>query len=182
MSSTYYHTPRNVTQRPVDEDSISWFNDNQISAPDPIILNPTNPDLAGYFSTTRQELYRIAMRDSLVRVNSANQLWCTDFNFLNLTSIIGVELRLVTQRLARIQDYNISLLYQGQLIGENKSNDFAENIQLYGGPSDMWLSNLTSVEIQDPTFGVMIQVGPNKKYPHSDQGYINSVQLKVYFE
>lgn len=181
MSSTRYHSPNIISQVSTD-DSIPWSNTDQISASDKNILHPFDPDRAGFFSTTSTEIYRIAMRDRYVRANSANQLWCTDFNFSNLGIITGIELRLVTSRLARIQDYLISLIYNNQLIGENKANDFAENDQIYGSSTDLWNTSLTSDEIESSSFGVAIELGPNKRFPHSDIGYVNSVQLKIYFD
>lgn len=181
METTQYHSPTLITQISPSDESISWVNTDQIRSPDTTILYPTNSTQAGFFSTTTTEIYRVAMRDRIVRTNSVNQLWCTDFNFSNLSTVVGIELRLVTSRLARIQDYLISLIYNNQLVGDNKANDFAENDQIYGGEFDMWNSSLTTAEIESPSFGVAIGLGPHKKYPHSDIGYINSVQLKLYY-
>lgn len=181
MERTRYHSPTIITQVSASDEDISWINTNQISAADNTILNPNDPFNAGFFSTTSTEMYRIAMRDKYVRTNTSKQLWCTGFNFSNLGTVTGIELRLVTSRLARIQDYVISLIYNSELIGENRANDFAENDQLYGGTDDLWGTVLNSTEIESSTFGVMIELGPNKLYPHSDSGYINSVQLKIYF-
>lgn len=182
MNRTFYHPPQQITQISVEDQSLYWVNLDQISAVDQTILHPADSTRAGFFSTTNQEIYRIAMRDKKVRTNSVNQIKCTDFNFNNIGIVTGIELRLVTQRLSRIQDYVISLTYNNETIGENKSNDLAENDQIYGGPNDLWNTNLTASEIEDISFGVIIGLGPNKKIPHSDSGYINSVQLKIYFE
>lgn len=180
MNITRYHSPTTIVQYPINDESISWVNTNQISLPDKNILYSNDVNQNGFFSTTSIEIYRVAMRDQLVRTNSVNQIWCTNFNFSNLGNVCGIEMRLVTSRLARVQDYLISLTYNNEVIGDNLANDLAENDQLYGGENNLWGTTLTSQEIESSSFGVIVGLGPNKKVPHSDLGYINSVQLRIY--
>lgn len=180
--NTFFQSPSSIIQTSDDNQAVYWLNADQISTADSNILHPNDSTAAGFFSTTNQEIYRIAMRDSKVRTNSVNQIICTNFKFSNIGIVTGIELRLVAQRLARIQDYVISLTYRGDIIGENKANDFASNDQIYGSSTDMWGEVLSNNQIEDESFGVVIGLGPNKKTPHSDAGYINSVQLKVYFD
>lgn len=178
---TNYHSPSTITQVPLTDESTSWNHDTQITAGHGGIVAENNDNL-GYYSSTQANLYRIAMRDRMVRTNSANQVWCTNYRFSGIGVVTGIELLLVTQRKARIQDYVISLLYNNEIIGDNKFNDLAENEQIYGGDSDMWGTTLTAGQIESTSFGVVIGLGPNKNIPHRDSGFIDSVELKVYYE
>jgi hypothetical protein len=168
MTTTDFYFPQTIQQVSVVDNSLSWNDDFSLDSKD-------------NFNSTEDRLYRIPRTDRQVTVNYAKQLWCTNFNFANIGTIQGIELELRTQRLARIQDYVIQLTYDGELVGDNLYNDKAENYQLYGGSSVLWGRSWISAEAESSSFGVVIQLGPNKSIPHKDTGYIDSVALRIYY-
>lgn len=168
MPTTELKHPNTIQQVSTVDGDLSWTDDYSFSS-------------AENFNITTGELYRIAMRDKQVKVNYAKQLWCTNFNFSNIGTVVGIELELKTQRLARIQDYVIQLTYDGELVGDNLYNDRAENYQIYGSSTNLWGRTWTAEEIESASFGIVIQLGPHKSIPHSEIGYIDSVALKVHY-
>lgn len=168
MQNTNYRFPTIIEQVSTHEDDSSW-------------LLEENVERIDAFTTTANRMTTIAINDKRYASNHAKQIWCTNFGFTNITNVTGIELRLVTQRLARIQDYVISLLYNGEIIGDNKAMEHAENFQVYGDSNDLWDTVLTDAQVMDPSFGVVVELGPNKRIPHSDIGYIESIEMKVYY-
>jgi|688.fasta_scaffold398757_2 hypothetical protein len=162
-------TPTEISQVVTADDNVNWTNLEAIKRPD------------GY-ALTDKELYYISGVTNVSYRNSAAQVWVTDFKFENLGTILGIEVQLVTQRLSRIQDKLISLCYQGQIIGDNKFNLKAENDQTYGGNNDLWGRSWTVEEIQDPSFGVVIELQPHLNYPHSELGLIDFIAIKIYHD
>lgn len=162
-------TPTEISQVVTADDNVNWTNLEAIKRPD------------GY-ALTDKELYYISGVTNVSYRNSAAQIWVTDFKFENLGTILGIEVQLVTQRLSRIQDKLISLCYQGQIIGDNKFNLKAENDQTYGGNNDLWGRSWTVEEIQDPSFGVVIELQPHLNYPHSELGLIDFIAIKIYHD
>jgi hypothetical protein len=93
----------------------------------------------------------------------------------------GIELRLVTQRLARIQDKTIQLWDGSKQIGENKQNLLAENDQLYGGEQDRWgLESQYAIPLTSSDFGVVIDLQPHTEIPCSDTVYIKTLSIRIY--
>jgi hypothetical protein len=43
----------------------------------------------------------------------------------------------------------------------------------------MWGTELTSEQLADPTFGIVISFKSNVIYPHTDLAYVNQVALRV---
>lgn len=162
-------TPTIITQVSTSEDDVTWTNLDAIKRPDG-------------FAVTSAELFYISGVTNISFRNSVAQVWATNFNFENLGTIIGIEVQVVTQRLSRIQDKTISLCYNGTLIGENKSNLRAENDQTYGGNNDLWDREWTAEEIQDNSFGLVVELQPHLNYPHSELGLIDSIAIKVYHD
>jgi len=167
MSVTKFYSPKTILQVSNQDNDISWINNFSLGQIDS-------------FNITEKPFYRIARRDNLGGVNSSTQLWCTNFQIPLLENITGIELKLVTQRLARIQDYVIQLTYDNELIGKNLYNDLAEDLQIYGGSNNVWESNISPQQLSGQSFGIVIELGPNKKTPHKDQGYIDFVGIRVY--
>ena len=169
MQTTNHRFPTVINQVSAYDESVSWDDVNEVRS-------------ETVFSQTGLRLYNMPLRDALFRGTMANQLWCTGFGFTNVGTVVGIELRLITQRLARIQDYTIQLILNGELVGENRANYMAENDQLYGGVNDMWGTVMTGADIMDASFGVMVELGHNRNIPHADTGYIDAIELKVHFE
>lgn len=162
-------TPSIIEQVTTEVDNVNWTNLDAIKRPDG-------------FALTDKDLYYISGVTNVSYRNSAAQVWVTNFNFENLGTIVGIEVQLVTQRLSRIQDKIISLCYQGQIVGENKFNLNAENDQMYGSNIELWGRTWTSEEIEDPTFGVVIELQPHLHYPHSEPGLIDFIAIKIYHQ
>lgn len=110
----------------------------------------------------------------------SNSLLFTGFGMPSVIPL-GIEVRLVTQRLARIQDKVIQLWDGTQTIGENKQNLQAENDQTYGGDFDRWgLKTDYAIPASSPDFGVVIDLQPHTEIPCSDTVYIRSVTMRLY--
>jgi hypothetical protein len=93
---------------------------------------------------------------------------------------LGIQVRLVTQRLARIQDKVIQLWDGERTIGENRQNLQAENDQLYGGDFDRWgLKSDYGIPTDSSDFGVVIDLQPHTEIPCSDTVYIRSVTMRL---
>jgi hypothetical protein len=116
-----------------------------------------------------------------------------------LTQVAGIELALNVQRAGRIQDLKIKLVLNGVEIanGNNlastinpvQSNMYTGdnstvsiplgNYNIYGGSLSTWGVNLTSAQIADPTFGVVVSFHSNQIYPHTDLVYLSQAALRV---
>ena len=116
-------------------------------------------------------------------------LICTNFQMENLPDVItGLELKIIAQRNGRIADEIIQLTYQGQPIGKNNFVYLTDseghikitNETLYGGPEDLWETNLTPEMLMDPSFGVILKFQSHPYYPHSVGMILDSVSLTVY--
>jgi len=113
-------------------------------------------------------------------------------------TILGVELQLGIQRVARIEDLVIQLTLNGELIGDNLAStvnpvqsdmytgDFTTPLDpvgdshIYGGTTDLWgTAGLTTANIADPTFGVVVSFKSNPIYPHRDLAYLSQVALRI---
>ena len=113
-------------------------------------------------------------------------------------TILGIEFQLGMQRASRIEDLIIQLTLNGELIGNNYAStvnpvqsdmytgDFTTpltpvgDLNIYGGSTDLWgTTNLTSANIADPTFGIVISFRSNIIYPHRDICYVNQASLRI---
>jgi len=133
-------------------------------------------------------------------LSKTNQLWLTGFNFTSTGTLAGIELQLGVQRAARIEDYIIQLTLNGELIGDNlastvnpvESNMYTGeymaspmppqpvgDFHVYGASDNLWGTELSSTDIQDPTFGIVISFKSNEIYPHTDLCYVNQVALRA---
>jgi len=126
--------------------------------------------------------------------SKTNQIWMTDYQIPLLSeTIVGIELRVNIKRSARIQDLTIQLTLNGNLIGLNYGVDmttqyaYQHNLpvigdyNVYGGPTDMWGTTLTTTDITDPTFGAVVAFQSNETLPHRDLAYINQLALRIHF-
>jgi hypothetical protein len=127
-----------------------------------------------------------------------SQLWTTNYGFTDtLQTVTGIELAVNVQRLARIQDSVIQLTLNGEIIGDNlastinpvQSDTYTSELleplhplgdfNIYGGPTNMWGTELTSADVADATFGVVISFKSNIIIPHSDLVYLDQVALRI---
>ena len=155
------------------------------------IDNSTSTDT---FSVSSDTLYTISGLWMERFRSKTNQIWTTNYQIPLLSSIItGIELRINIRRAARIQDLVIQLTLNGELIGLNYGVDmttqfaYLHNLPIigdyheYGGPSDMWGTDLNTVDLVNATFGAVLSFQSNEILPHRDLAYLNQIALRVHF-
>ena len=146
------------------------------------------------FATTSKPLYTISGLWMERFRSKTNQIWMTNYQIPILSNnIIGIELQVNIQRVARIQDLVIQLTLNGELIGLNYGVDMTtqyahlHNIDLigdhhvYGGPNDLWGTDLTINDISNSSFGAVVSFQSNETIPHNDLAYINQIALRIHF-
>jgi hypothetical protein len=190
MTTTVFLSPTTINQVTIPNEitgisSIDWTGMEYI----------TN---TGSYAVSKKPLYTISGMWMEKFLSNTSQLWLTGFNIPNSSSTLtGIEFQLNIQRAARIEDLIIQLTLQGELIGENQASlvnpvqsdmytgDFTTPLQqvgdynVYGGSTNLWGSSLTSTDVTDPTFGIVISFKSNQIYPHSDLAYVNQVAVRV---
>ena len=178
---------------------------NQVSIPNEITGIPSIDwqgleyiSNTGSYAVTKKPLYTISGLWMEKFLSNTSQIWLTGFSIPNNNSTLtGIEFQLNIQRAARIEDLIIQLTLNGELIGENQASwvnpvqsnmytgDFTEPLNpvgdynVYGGPTNLWGTALTSTDITDPTFGVVISFKSNTTYPHSDIAYVDQVAVRT---
>ena len=192
MTTTAFYSPTAINQVTVANDitgvpSIDWdFNPTQISE--------------SAQATTKKRLYTISGLWMEKFLSNTSQLWCTHLHIPNNNrTVVGMELLLGVQRASRVEDLLIQLTLGGELIGNNYAStvnpvqssmytgDYMEtpiqpvgDVGMYGGPADLWgTTSLTSADIADTTFGIVVSFRSNEIYPHSDLAYLNQVALRI---
>jgi hypothetical protein len=164
---TKWQIPRIITQDESDPEAVLW--------------NSLNLGVTDQYIHTVKELYRISLASEAYISNYAALLYFTDFNFNVSGTVQGVELEFQSQRLSRINDKIVQLVYNNELIGKNQKLEIAENRQTYGSAMLTWDAELNPTIINSNTFGVAIQLEANKTTPFSELAYIDYVRLRVYY-
>ena len=95
-----------------------------------------------------------------------------------VTVINGIEVKVLSDKEARIKDSIIQLAQSGSLIGSNKANTNAGNNYTYGGSTDTWGTSLTYDDLSSLQVALKYSSGT---IPHRDSVYVYSVQLKIYY-
>jgi len=151
------------------------------------------------YATSSKPLYTISGLWMEKFLSNTSQLWMTNLKIPdNGQQVQGIEFQLNILRAARIEDLLIQLTLGGQLIGDNYASlvnpvqsdmytgDFTAPLvpvgdyHIYGGSSDLWgTTGLTSTNIADPTFGVVVSFKSNAIYPHRDLAYIDQVGVRI---
>ena len=163
MAWTKFYSPSAVRQLESDEIRMLAYGTQGITAFQSVF--PVKSISTSFGTFTREE---------------SNSLVFTGFGMPAVVPL-GIEVRLVTQRLARIQDKVIQLWDGTQTIGENKQNLEAENDQLYGGDFDRWgLKSDYNIPTSSSDFGVVVDLQPHTEIPCSDTVYIRSVSMRLY--
>ena len=177
--------PNTVTGYP----SIDWITKN-------------NTILENNYAVSSKPLHTISGLWMEKFLSTTSELYCTGYNFTDTgLTITRIELALTIQRASRIQDLKIKLVLNGVEIAN--SNNLASTINpvqsnmyvgtgptdvypvpvgdynVYGGDLSLWGVNLTSTQIADPTFGVVVSFHSNQIYPHTDLVYLDQVALRV---
>jgi hypothetical protein len=185
MTTTSFLPPTIITQVE-DTDNISWDYINNIKS-------------ANSYAVTNKPLYTISGLWQERFKTYTNQIWTTGYNIAPLGAITGVEVSMSAMRLNRIQDYIVQLCLNGELIGLNYAINVPPDVAnmysgdtgtpfppssdktSYGGPLDMWGTELTLEDITNPTFGVVVALQSHVMYPHRDLGYIDQISLRVHY-
>ena len=189
-TTTYFQTPTQLN-------SVLSFNSiiNQYSIP----WN-YNPNTLGEnaYAVTARPLYTMSGFWQEKFQSSTDQLWCTGYKFPDTgRTVLGIELELDIKRAARIEDLVVQLTLGGVLIGNNLASTInpvqadmytaehsnpptpVPDYSIYGSGTNKWGTALTSNQIADPTFGVVISFQSNVIYPHKDLAYLHKARLRV---
>jgi len=128
--------------------------------------------------TTVQPLRGIHTGTGQLLTNEANSLLFSGFGFVvGSDTVQGIEVMLTTQRLARIQDRVIQLHYQ-QLVGSNRANLSAEDLQLYGSADDLWGLD-QALPWDHSQFGVVVDLQPHISIPSNNTALIFAVAMRL---
>ena len=111
--------------------------------------------------------------------DESNAVQFLDFGF-DAGTVTGIEVKLVTTRLARIQDKTIQLVYQNKTISENKQDLLAADTHIYGAADDRWgITSDRNIPVESSEFGVIIDLQPHASIPCAGTVYIRSILMRV---
>jgi len=96
----------------------------------------------------------------------------------NASTINGIEVKVFSNKDARIKDSIIQLAQSGAVIGSNKANADAGEIYTYGTSTNLWGATLSYSDLS--TLQVALKYKPTST-PHRDHCYVYSVQLKIHY-
>lgn len=169
---TPWFYPNTVNQTYEVIEHVPWVDENNF-------LSIKHPD--GTFLSLSAPLLHIA--NSMV-----NDLKMKTY-FLNLsnfkitylpTTISGVEVQINMNRGGRITDETIQLMYNGSFIGENKATFDLSPLKMFGGPTDLWGTTLTSNMLANSLFGIGVRFQSHPSWPHSEYPRIDYIRVRVY--
>jgi hypothetical protein len=165
MAWTKWHSPRTAAQLESDEIAMQSYSGSSTRG----------------FQSQSQTRSISTSYGTFIREES-NSLVFTDFGFVDCEPR-GIEMRLRTRRVARIQDKTIQLWNGSRTISENLVNLAAEDDQTYGGADNRWGIPLTeSIPVASTNFGVVVDLQPHVSYPCADLVLIRSVAMRLYLE
>ena len=186
---TQYYNPTHIVEHTIfndvtGHDSIGWEVNN-------LITQDTH-------ASSKQPLYTISGLWMEKFLSNTSELWCTRLNIPNSSMLItGIEFYLDIKRMSRIEDLRIQLTLNGEAIGNNmaspvnpvQSNMYTgENspllpiigdVNVYGGPTNLWGTELTSTQIADDSFGIIFSFRSNQVYPHRDLVIVNQIGVGI---
>ena len=193
MTTTTFYDPtqlNNVTihNNVTGHDSIDWVTKN-------------NTIIENNYAYSKKPLYTVSGLWMEKFLSNTSQLWCTGYKIPDSgQTVTGIEFLLNVKRAARIEDLVIQLTLNGELIGDNRAstinpvqssmytgggpNDVplvpVGDNYIYGSSSDLWgTAGLTSTNIADATFGIVVSFKSNIIYPHSDTAYLDQASIRV---
>lgn len=131
----------------------------------------------------------VEIRDE-IRYMRTQPLIVSQFGATVAGVVVGIEVTVHSQRYNRVSDWDIRLTHLGAKIGTNQKfkielNDRDQpttvpNVYTYGSSTSTWGAELTDTIVNDPTFGVSIELVSHPIQPHRDPAYIDSVSLRVF--
>ena len=115
----------------------------------------------------------------------------TDYGFVipDDVTITGIEVavnrRVITHN-ANIMDYELRLLKDGTVTGENKASDVtwptSFTVETYGGPTDLWGADWTPADINSPYFGASLAAYRDNNGSNDRKAGVDSMQVTVYYK
>ena len=133
--TTAWTTPSSVIQYAEDPSHLEWNQnfDALTSLMDGVSLTKPLEHIS------RQPRNDIRMKTWFVQA--------TNFNFQNLPNTVsGIAFRFSVGRGGRVFDETVQLVYNGELIGENKCTRTVDPVQIYGGDTDLWtVENISDI-------------------------------------
>ena len=156
------------------------------------LITPTN------CVTSKQPLYTISGLWMEKFLSNTAELRCTNLNIPDEEqSITCIEFYLDMHRFSRIEDLRIQLIHNNNYIGVDMASPInpvqnnmytGENspllpiigdVNVYGGPAEMWGTALTSADVSSNSFGIAISFRSNQVYPHRDLVIINQIGIGI---
>jgi hypothetical protein len=130
---------------------------------------------------TTHDLIHIA-RDPKVDIKQKTYyLKITNFNFENLPPVLtGIELKLSMKRHGRITDETVQLTLNDNVIGSNQANLDLSPIKFFGGDNLLWDSTLSTADIVNATFGIVLRFQSHPRWPHRSSPFIDAVELRIH--
>ena len=103
----------------------------------------------------------------------------TAFDFSPVTTTVdGIEVKILSNKDARIKDSIIQLAQSGSVIGSNKASADAGEIYTYGDSTNLWGATLSYSDLSTLQVALKYKSG---SIPHRDTSYVYSVQLKIHY-
>jgi hypothetical protein len=190
MTTTAFYNPHtlsnvNIANQVTGYNSIDW-NFNSSALADSAI------------ATSKQSLYTISGFWMEKFLSNTSQLWCTGYNIPgSVRPVVGIECQINVQRAARIEDLIIQLTLNGTIIGDNLASDInpvqsdmytgdfttplnpVGDLHIYGGVDNLWGTALTSADVSNSTFGIVISFKSNTVFPHRDIAYLSQASIRI---
>jgi hypothetical protein len=167
--------PRNITQyaeEGAEDAHVSWLETNNFNG---------LKNLDAKSVRTTRDLLHIARDPKIDLTEKTYFLKVTNFNFQNLPqTVTGIELRLSMNRYGRITDDTIQLCLNDNLIGSNNADLNLDLKKIYGGENTLWDTTLTTTQITDPSFGVVLRFKSHPRWPHRCSPLIDAVELRIH--
>jgi len=194
MPNFFY--PRSIVQyAEFPEMNISWSNNEVDSTiadnPSYNLADPSTGAGNRNVITTIKPLTHVSNPTRGPKLDKTYYLKCTNFMARGIPNTpTGITLTLTTQRNQKIVDDTICLIYNGEIISDNKTNLSAgpysidghmkiENVATYGGPDDLWGAAITKEILMDPSFGVLLRFASNPMRPHKEGMLVYQITLEI---
>lgn len=142
-------------------------------------LNPAD-NVLQFPLITKEDLNHVAMHDLAYTSKAGDVLIFSGINVPAYTSIQGIEVTLDIRRRSRITDYVLQFYLGNVAVSENMATQDASrpNQSTYGSSTTNWNID-PSVNLQDPTFNLRLQVGPHPSMPSRDPAIIDKVAVRI---
>ena len=133
-------------------------------------------------SSTSRPLLHIAREPRNDIKMKTHFVYATGFDFKYVPEVIsGVQFTLAVDRGGRIHDETVQLMYNGQLIGENKASQVVDPTQIYGGSTNTWaVPNISRQMVQDISFGIALRFKSHPAWPHKTTAILRLLDLQIY--